>query len=148
MAKTWREQAAAAAASESELSLAYKLGSKLSILLSSSEQIPRELFREWDLDGDGSISRPDFRIACRKLGIVGDTSVPEAMFKLNGFSARFSREETARCDALFDSLDSDCDGHLDLDEVSNGLDELLQQVRRLRDVFTLLFPTRGVVKRS
>ena len=111
-------------ASESKLSLAHKLGTKLSSLMACKEQAARELFTEWDLDGDGSISRAEFRVACRKLEIIGDTSVPEAMFKLRGLS----REETASCDALFETLDSDGGGELNLDEVSRGLDELLQKV--------------------
>ena len=61
-----------------------------------------------------------FRLACRKLRIIGDTNVPEAMFKYKGLSPA----EIAEADLLFKSIDVDGSGALDISEVDEGLREL------------------------
>lgn len=104
------------------MTLASKLGRLLTTTASDGRpaQTAQQLFQEWDLDNSGGIDKEEFRIACRKLGLVGDNTVPEAVWKLKGLS----KAEKETCDALFDSLDLDSGGDLDLRELAAGLDNL------------------------
>ena len=120
-ANVWHAQAAETLADKSG-TLAARLGTKLRDLLHERNQTPAELFADWDMDGSGSISRAEFTLAVRRMRLVGDPSVPEAMFRMRSLS----KEDAAMVDALFDSLDLDGGGDLDLDEVAQGLDELLE----------------------
>ena len=59
-----------------------------------------DLFREWDIDGDGEISRKEFRSSMKRLGL----EVP-----------------AKDIDALFDSWDPDGGGTLDFKELQKVL---------------------------
>ena len=61
-----------------------------------------DLFRSWDRDGDGFISRAEFHRAFSELGFV----LPD---------------QTAEVDAVFDSFDKDRSGSLDYNELNKQL---------------------------
>ena len=102
LAASLREQAADAKIGMGG-TLAVKLGEKITNLLEERNQTAVELFNEWDIDGDGSISRTEFTLIMRRLRLVGDPDIPEAMFKMRSLS----KEDSATVDALFDNLDLD-----------------------------------------
>ena len=60
-----------------------------------------DLFREWDDDGNGTVSKREFRLALPMLGLVG---CPANV-----------------ADELFDSFDKDGGGSVDYDELSRAL---------------------------
>lgn len=106
-------RAEAASVSGTSASLAAKLGAEIQ----ASGLTPHEIFKEWDLDGNGAISKTEFRFAVRKMRLVGDTSIPESMFKFKSLT----KEEMAACDGLFGQFDLDDGGDLDLNELEAGL---------------------------
>ena len=58
-ARSWREQVANESASHVSSTLAVKLGGKLTEILTERQQTAQQLFREWDVDGDGSVSKSE-----------------------------------------------------------------------------------------
>ena len=127
-ASLWREQAAKESATQRSSTLAVKLGDKLTVLVSERQQTAQEIVKEWDTDGSGCVSKPEFTLACRRLKLVGDPSIPEAMFKHRGLS----KEDHAVVEALFDSLDLDGGGDLDPEELETGLHVLLEKAAAAR----------------
>lgn len=69
----------------------------------------QQLFSEWDLDADGSLSRSEFTQACHKLGLVAAADAPLAV------------------NVLFSLFDVDAGDSIDLDEFDRGLETLKTQ---------------------
>lgn len=92
-------------------SLAVKLGEALLTKWdegTKTKNAAKEFFRKMDKNGDGSISKMEFRQTMRELELMGgksDFHAPDV-------------------DALYDSLDKDGSNDLDLDEITHGLKEL------------------------
>lgn len=71
-----------------------------------------DLMKEWDRNRDGDISKQEFRLHVKKLGL--DTN-------------------TAKIDALYDSLDLDGSGSLDTEEMKEALRKMQDDVRNVKD---------------
>ena len=69
-----------------------------------------DLFRDWDADGTGVLSRDEFRMALSKLGIQ-----PPAL-------------ALADIDALFTAMDKDGDGHVEAADMSRALRKTTEQL--------------------
>ena len=85
---------------------------KLGRLLNERKIKLEELMIEWDRNKDGDISKQEFRLHVKKLGM--DTATPDI-------------------DALYDSLDLDGSGSLDLDEMKFALKRMQDDVRNVRE---------------
>jgi len=80
-----------------------------------------DLFREWDEDGDGIVSKKEFRRAMPLLGLqVGIRVRLRVRVRVaQGPSPSFALQVPAHeVDALFDSWDPDGSGELDLNELN------------------------------
>lgn len=84
-------------------------GSIKSMMEAQGLSRPRDLFRAWDQNGDGKVTRLEFRRACSQM-------------KLSGGAAG----ESAALDALFASLDLDGGGNLSLAELTQALKTTLK----------------------
>ena len=73
-------------------------------------------FRELDANGDGTVTRIEFKQMMRKLGLVGD-------------GAQYSPKSV---DALFSELDEDGGGELDLTEITAALKKLKAKANRVQ----------------
>ena len=71
-----------------------------------------DLMKEWDRNRDGDISKQEFRLHVKKLGLDADTG---------------------QIDALYDSLDLDGSGSLDTDEMKEALRKMQEDVRNVKD---------------
>ena len=78
-------------------------------LLESGTSVDK-LGHEWDRNGDGDITKAEFRVNMRKLPIAAKIDVAEI-------------------DALFDSLDTDHGGELDMGELKAALKKLLAEAK-------------------
>ena len=72
-----------------------------------------ELAKKWDLQGNGSVSRVDFRTNVRNLGL---------------------KAEDAEIDALFARMDDDGSGSMDLGELRTALQKLQDEAEKAADV--------------
>lgn len=81
-----------------------KIAARLGQVLAEKSLNVKDVLREWDPNGDGSISRMEFRVDVRKM-LGNDVDVKEA-------------------DALFAELDSDSSGAIDLGELKVALTQL------------------------
>ena len=96
----------------------------------------KKLIEAWDEDGDGDISRMEFRIAAYKLG--------------------FGTDDVRRLDGLYDCLDLDGDEQLQMHEVSGALEKwkqvtgtsVLQSAVRGRDIRQALAKWKQVAARG
>lgn len=88
------------------------LGNILMEKLQGSKSGAQKFFRELDANGDGTVSRIEFKQMMRKLGLVGD-------------GAQFDAKSV---DTLFTGLDEDGGGALDLGELTAGLKNLKARV--------------------
>lgn len=109
------------------------VASKLGRLLMEKAIKVEGLMNEWDRNHDGDISKQEFRLNVRKLGLLEGEA------------------NTKELDALYESLDSDGSGALDLEEMKHALKGLqsnarvaqgqrkrtLEWVEKLRDVAAL-----------
>ena len=89
------------------------VGSKLGRLLLDKKVDVPALMKEWDRNNDGDISKQEFRLNVRKLG-MGDADAT-----------------TAQLDALYDSLDLDGSGNLDIGEMKEALKALQADVKEV-----------------
>lgn len=71
-----------------------------------------DLMKEWDRNRDGDISKQEFRLHVKKLGLDAGTT---------------------EIDALYDSLDLDGSGSLDTDEMKEALRKMQEDVRNVKD---------------
>ena len=92
-----------------------------------------DLFRKWDVNGDGAVSRDEFALAMEHLGVLDDgehlvaAAVAEASETGDDAAmeeAAFLTAEAARAqlvEAVLCSMDADGDGNLDLNELEAAL---------------------------
>lgn len=86
---------------------AWRLGDEIDRRIADkSLRSAKALFKEWDLDGDGTLSREEFRTACRRLHLV---SASDAELAVN---------------ILFSVFDVDAGGTIDVDEFMAGIDTI------------------------
>ena len=81
-----------------------KIAARLGQVLAEKSLNVKDILREWDPNGDGTISRMEFRVDVRKM-LGNNVDVQEA-------------------DALFKELDSDNSGAIDLEELKVALTQL------------------------
>ena len=92
-----------------------------------------DLFRRWDVNGDGAVSRDEFALAMEQLGVLNDGEhlVAAAVAEASGTgdaaaieAAASMSAEAARAqliEGVLGSMDTDGDGNLDLNELEAAL---------------------------
>ena len=75
----------------------------------------KEFIRKMDKNGDGSISKMEFRQSMRELGLTGGTA---------GYSS-------AEVDALYVQLDADGGGDVDLQEITQGIKDMRATAKKV-----------------
>ncbi|KNC48807.1 solute carrier family protein [Thecamonas trahens ATCC 50062] len=98
------------------------------------DQAIRAAFERLDTDGNGSLDRKEFAVGMRSLGIpVTDRAVDEVFNSADANSdgvisyaefVAFAARRTAAMAAVFDQLDTDDSGALDVAELRRGLESL------------------------
>ena len=126
-AEAWRAQAKAHdKAARSKMGLAAKLGQSINKLMEEKgvAQAP-ELFKMWDSDGNGLIDRSEWKSACKSMKLEGATD--------------------EGIDALYNELDGDGSGEIDLSELAEGLRLLRDKVAKaMNDLATVVTDVDGL----
>ena len=109
MADEYEKTAAAKEAIVGTLNnLSVELGGVLMDKVEKGTKGQQDFFRELDANGDGSVTKIEFRQMLRKLGLVGEGA----------------KYDVTQGDKLFDDLDEDKGGDLDLKEIVNAIKKL------------------------
>ena len=103
------------------------LAQQLSGALKKNRARVMDLFREWDMSTDGSIEKWEWRLAMRSLGLVADDDAA-----LN-----------AAVDALFDQVDVDKSGSVEVAELFKAIDPTQMKVAERRKGFDDKNPPLG-----
>uniref|UniRef100_A0A7S2IJD3 EF-hand domain-containing protein n=1 Tax=Haptolina brevifila TaxID=156173 RepID=A0A7S2IJD3_9EUKA len=118
-AEQYRELAAVAHQSEQAATKLLEtrkgtVGSKVGAAINAKNTKLSDIMKQWDASGDGELSKSEFRNNVLSLGVkdITDTDI----------------------DGLFDSLDSDGGGALDMDEVKKAIKRLQEQANTHRDL--------------
>ena len=147
------EQEAKAAEQEALAMSAGSLPSQLGALLQKkmeegmkTKELAKEFFQKMDKNGDGSISRMEFRQTMRELGLVAASSSADAKGAPaggggasgagssgggGGGGAAGGAPNIKDVDALFAVLDKDGGGDLDLLEITHGLKDLQAKAKQM-----------------
>ena len=86
------------------------LATRVGRLLHARKIKVAELVKEWDRNGDGDISKPEFRLNLKKLGL--------------------EKEDGLEIDRLFDSLDGDKSGSIDIPELRAAFKKLQDDAKQ------------------
>lgn len=126
-ADAWNAQARSHdKAARAKMGLAAKLGQSINRLMEEKgiSQAP-QLFKMWDLDGNGLLDRDEWRKACKELKLDGATD--------------------EGVDALYSELDSDGSGEIDLNELVEALRLLREKVAKaMNDLATVVTDVDGL----
>ena len=117
-----------ARATEVESTIFDTLETKLGLLIMQRSIKVDALMKEWDINGDGSLSKHEFRVNARKLGIT------EHMAPIR------------ELDALFDSLDEDGGGELDVTELARALKRLRTMVSDVKGQYAYTAERAEVIR--
>jgi Ca2+-binding EF-hand superfamily protein len=115
-----------------------RLDEQLSAALAKAWARASDLFREWDVDHSGRIDRKELRRAVAALGLFGSRSSSSSP---GGGKDPKEEGEKARgleaVDALFDRIDTDRTGSIDIKELSDALSHNSGRRRKASDTASL-----------